>query len=179
MITFYLFPEILLAYLIGSIPSAVWMGKLFYNTDVRQHGSGNAGATNVIRVLGYKAVSLCWLFDVFKGWAAVQIIFLFPHAELSRDLITYVRICMAFAAESTSVMFSWYLLVLKAAKVLEPLPERQLHFIRLHLSYCTFHCFIVTVTRYVSRLPFYVEYHFLSLLFLLRVSNIPDLSFSP
>ncbi len=98
MITFYLFPEILLAYLIGSIPSAVWMGKLFYNTDVRQHGSGNAGATNVIRVLGYKAGIPVLLFDVFKGWAAVQIIFLFPHAELSRDLITYVRICMAFAA---------------------------------------------------------------------------------
>jgi glycerol-3-phosphate acyltransferase PlsY len=98
MITFYLFPEILLAYLIGSIPSAVWMGRLFYNTDVRQHGSGNAGATNVIRVLGYKAGIPVLLFDVFKGWAAVQIIFLFPHAELGRDFITYVRICMALAA---------------------------------------------------------------------------------
>ena len=94
----YLALEILLAYFIGSIPSAVWVGKLFYNIDVRQHGSGNAGATNVIRVLGYKAGIPVLLIDVFKGWAAVQVIFLFPHPGLSEDFITYVRICMAFAA---------------------------------------------------------------------------------
>jgi glycerol-3-phosphate acyltransferase PlsY len=96
--TFYHILEILLAYLIGSIPSAVWIGKLFYGTDVRQYGSGNAGATNVIRVLGYKAGIPVLLFDVFKGWAAVQIIFIFPHQGLSNDFITYVRICLAFAA---------------------------------------------------------------------------------
>lgn len=95
---FYLVLEILLAYLMGSIPSAVWIGKLFYGTDVREHGSGNAGATNVIRVLGYKAGIPVMLFDIFKGWAAVQVIFLFPHPGLSADFITYVRICMAFAA---------------------------------------------------------------------------------
>ena len=44
----------LLAYLLGSIPSAVWIGKKFHNIDVREHGSGNAGTTNVIRVLGWK-----------------------------------------------------------------------------------------------------------------------------
>ena len=94
----YLAFEILLAYLMGSIPSAVWVGKLFYGIDVRQHGSGNAGATNVIRVLGYKAGIPVMVFDVFKGWVAVQVIFLFPHTGLSEDFITYVRICMAFAA---------------------------------------------------------------------------------
>jgi acyl phosphate:glycerol-3-phosphate acyltransferase len=94
----YLILEILLAYLIGSIPSAVWVGKLFYGIDVRQHGSGNAGATNVIRVLGYKAGIPVMVIDIFKGWAAVQVIFLFPHSGLSEDFITYVRICMAFAA---------------------------------------------------------------------------------
>jgi glycerol-3-phosphate acyltransferase PlsY len=94
----YLALEILLAYLVGSIPSAVLVGKLFYGTDVRQYGSGNAGATNVIRVLGYKAGIPVMVFDVFKGWAAVQLIFLFPHPGLSDDFITYVRICMAFAA---------------------------------------------------------------------------------
>jgi glycerol-3-phosphate acyltransferase PlsY len=95
---FYLALEILLAYVIGSIPSAVWVGKLFYGIDVRKHGSGNAGATNVIRVLGYKAGIPVLILDVFKGWAAVQVIFLFPHPGLSEDFITYVRICMAFAA---------------------------------------------------------------------------------
>ncbi len=98
MNTFYFSLEVLLAYFIGSIPSAVWVGKLFYGTDVRQYGSGNAGATNVIRVLGYKAGIPVLLFDIFKGWAAVQVIFLFPHQGLSHDFITYVRICMAFAA---------------------------------------------------------------------------------
>ncbi|MCX6246833.1 MAG: glycerol-3-phosphate 1-O-acyltransferase PlsY [Bacteroidetes bacterium] len=90
--------EILLAYLIGSIPSAVWVGKLFYGVDVRKHGSGNAGATNVIRVLGYKAGIPVLVLDVFKGWAAVQVIFLFPHADMKNDFITWIRICMAFAA---------------------------------------------------------------------------------
>ena len=94
----YLILEILLAYLMGSVPSAVWMGKLFYGIDIREHGSGNAGATNMIRVLGYKAGIPVMVFDVFKGWAAVQLIFLFPHPGLSEDFITYVRICMAFAA---------------------------------------------------------------------------------
>jgi glycerol-3-phosphate acyltransferase PlsY len=98
MFHFYLALEIILAYVIGSIPSAVWIGKLFYHIDVRQHGSGNAGATNVIRVLGYKAGIPVLLIDVFKGFAAVQVIFLFPHPGLSDDFITYVRICMAFAA---------------------------------------------------------------------------------
>jgi glycerol-3-phosphate acyltransferase PlsY len=43
-----------LAYLLGSIPAAVWIGKTFHKIDVRQHGSRNAGTTNVIRVLGWK-----------------------------------------------------------------------------------------------------------------------------
>jgi len=44
---------VVIAYLLGSIPSAVWIGKGFHNIDVREHGSGNAGTTNTIRVLGW------------------------------------------------------------------------------------------------------------------------------
>ncbi|ARD46907.1 glycerol-3-phosphate acyltransferase [Sporosarcina sp. P37] len=62
---------ILTAYLLGSIPSALWIGKLFYKTDVRQHGSGNMGATNTFRVLGKKAGIVVTLLDIFKGTAAV------------------------------------------------------------------------------------------------------------
>lgn len=62
---------IILAYLIGSIPTSVWIGKWFYKVDVRTKGSGNAGATNTIRVLGWKAGIPVLLFDVFKGWFAV------------------------------------------------------------------------------------------------------------
>lgn len=64
---------VLLAYLIGSIPTSVWVGRLFYGVDVRTRGSGNAGATNTIRVLGPKAGIPVLLIDIFKGWLAVYI----------------------------------------------------------------------------------------------------------
>ncbi|MCX6306553.1 MAG: glycerol-3-phosphate 1-O-acyltransferase PlsY [Bacteroidetes bacterium] len=94
----YILLEIMVAYLLGSIASAVWIGKLLYGIDVRQHGSGNAGATNVIRVLGYKAGIPVMLFDVFKGWLAVQLAIWIPVPGLSPDMMTYVRIGMALAA---------------------------------------------------------------------------------
>jgi len=89
---------VILAYLIGSIPSAVWIGKGLYGIDVREHGSGNAGATNVIRVLGYKAGIPVMLFDILKGWLAVQVVFLFPYHDLSTDIMTYFKIACAMAA---------------------------------------------------------------------------------
>lgn len=61
------------AYLLGSIPTAVWIGKYFYNIDVREYGSGNAGATNVFRVLGKKAGIPVLLIDVLKGFLAVSL----------------------------------------------------------------------------------------------------------
>ena len=92
------FLEIILAYLIGSIPSAVWVGKIFYRIDVREHGSGNAGATNVIRVLGYKAGIPVLLFDVFKGWFAVQMVHLFPHDAMTPLFQSWIMIFLAIAA---------------------------------------------------------------------------------
>lgn len=62
---------VICAYLIGSIPSALWIGKIFYHTDVRQQGSGNLGATNTFRVLGKKAGIIVTIMDVLKGTAAV------------------------------------------------------------------------------------------------------------
>jgi len=67
---------ILIAYLLGSIPSALWVGKLFYNTDVRQHGSGNLGATNTFRVLGKTAGMIVTILDILKGTAAVLLVLL-------------------------------------------------------------------------------------------------------
>lgn len=61
---------LLLAYLIGSIPSALWVGKLFYKTDIRQHGSGNLGGTNTFRVLGKTAGLTVTILDILKGTAA-------------------------------------------------------------------------------------------------------------
>lgn len=61
------------AYLLGSIPTAVWVGKRFYNVDVREHGSKNAGATNTIRVLGLLPGLLVLAIDILKGWFAVYL----------------------------------------------------------------------------------------------------------
>jgi len=66
--------SLLAAYVLGSIPTAVWVGKWFYGVDVRNEGSGNAGATNTIRVLGVKAGIPVLLTDVFKGYLAVVLV---------------------------------------------------------------------------------------------------------
>ena len=67
MITTEIILLVLLAYLTGAFPSAVWVGKTFYNIDVREFGSGNAGATNTFRVLGKKAGIPVLFFDIIKG----------------------------------------------------------------------------------------------------------------
>ena len=59
------------AYLLGSIPSAVWIGKKYYGIDIREHGSKNAGTTNMLRVLGKKAALPVFVIDYFKGFCAV------------------------------------------------------------------------------------------------------------
>ena len=61
----------IISYLLGAIPFALVVGKVFFNTDVRQHGSGNPGATNTLRVLGAKAGLSVLLLDIGKGVAAV------------------------------------------------------------------------------------------------------------
>lgn len=61
---------LVLAYLIGSFPTAIIVGKVLKGIDIRDFGSGNAGATNVFRVLGWKAGLLVMLVDVFKGFFA-------------------------------------------------------------------------------------------------------------
>lgn len=58
---------VLLSYFIGAIPSSLWIGKIFYSTDIRHHGSGNAGATNTFRILGWKAGVIVLLIDFGKG----------------------------------------------------------------------------------------------------------------
>jgi acyl phosphate:glycerol-3-phosphate acyltransferase len=64
---------IIASYLIGSIPTSVWIGTWFYGIDIRKHGSGNAGATNTIRTLGWKAGISVFIIDVLKGFAAVEL----------------------------------------------------------------------------------------------------------
>lgn len=65
-----------LAYLLGSVPSAVWIGQFMYGIDVREYGSGNAGATNTFRVLGKKAGFPVLIVDILKGFLGVKLVLL-------------------------------------------------------------------------------------------------------
>ena len=65
---------ILFSYLIGALPSSVWIGMWFYDTDVREHGSGNAGATNSFRVLGKRGGTIVLILDILKAWVAVKLL---------------------------------------------------------------------------------------------------------
>ena len=65
---------IILSYLLGSIPTSIWVGKLFKGVDIREHGSGNAGATNTFRILGWKAGVAVSLIDLAKGFTAAYYI---------------------------------------------------------------------------------------------------------
>jgi len=80
------------AYLLGSIPTAVWTGKWLHKIDVREHGSGNAGATNVIRVLGWKTGIPVLLIDLAKGWLATMMPVFLIAAEPGTAMITNLQI---------------------------------------------------------------------------------------
>lgn len=62
-----------IAYLLGSIPSGVWIGKIFFDKDIRNYGSGNTGATNTFRILGPKAGTAALVMDVLKGFVATYL----------------------------------------------------------------------------------------------------------
>ncbi|HEX8277210.1 MAG TPA: glycerol-3-phosphate 1-O-acyltransferase PlsY [Segetibacter sp.] len=70
---------IILSYLIGSIPTAVWVSRHFFEVDIRDYGSGNAGATNTYRVLGSKWGTLVMIVDVLKGVLATSLYVLIPY----------------------------------------------------------------------------------------------------
>ncbi len=78
---------IFIAYLLGSIPTSVWIGKSFYKIDVREFGSGNAGATNTFRVLGKNAGIPVLIIDILKGTAAVALAYLASFVPKSDEFI--------------------------------------------------------------------------------------------
>jgi len=88
----------ILAYLLGSLPAAVWLGKIFHKIDVRDHGSGNAGTANVIRVLGWKTGIPVLLIDVAKGWTATMLPVFFNLADNGSSLITNLQIMAGVTA---------------------------------------------------------------------------------
>lgn len=95
-----MFFSLIIGYLLGSIPTAVWFGKALHNIDVRDHGSKNAGATNAIRVLGLKVGLIVLVIDALKGIAAVNLVLFYPEI---------------FPGENTKVLFQLLLGVMALA----------------------------------------------------------------
>ncbi len=98
-------PILALAYLVGSIPGSLWAGQWLYGIDLREQGSGNAGATNAFRVLGWKAGVLATAIDLGKGLVAAGLVPLLvgletvPHwGMLPWEAATVVRIMAGLAA---------------------------------------------------------------------------------
>lgn len=89
---------VVLAYLAGSIPSAVWAGRIFHGIDVREHGSGNAGATNTVRVLGWKTGIPVLIFDLFKGWLAAMLPKFLGAAPEGSEIMMLLQIACGMAA---------------------------------------------------------------------------------
>jgi glycerol-3-phosphate acyltransferase PlsY len=78
---------LILAYLMGSVPTAVWVSKWVFGIDIREHGSGNAGATNTFRILGTKAGCVVMLVDMMKGFLAVKLAFFSPLTVNSEPFV--------------------------------------------------------------------------------------------
>jgi len=89
---------LILAYLLGSIPSSVWLGKWLKGVDLREHGSGNAGATNAFRVLG-KPIGIAVLaMDILKGFLAVNLSHMQDAILPDSEAWMILRIALGFLA---------------------------------------------------------------------------------
>jgi glycerol-3-phosphate acyltransferase PlsY len=95
---FNVFLMLILAYLIGAIPTSIWVGKIFYRIDIREFGSGNAGASNAIRVFGPTVGMIVLVTDMFKGFAAVHLVKFFPFLQPGTPEMINIQIILGIAA---------------------------------------------------------------------------------
>lgn len=98
---------ILTAYLIGSVPTSVWVSKYFFNIDIRDYGSGNAGATNTYRVLGSKWGTFVMVIDMLKAIIAVKLAFLLPDSHEYELYLINLQIGLGLAAVIGHIFPVW------------------------------------------------------------------------
>ncbi len=98
---------IVLAYLIGSIPTSIWVSRKFFNIDIRDYGSGNAGATNTFRVLGPKWGSFVMMVDVLKGVVATSLYILLPYYLMNEWDRTNFMIALGLASVLGHIFPIW------------------------------------------------------------------------
>lgn len=98
---------IVVAYLIGSIPTAVWVSKYFFGIDIREYGSGNAGATNTFRVLGKTWGTFVMVVDVIKGVLACGLYLLLPYYLTNEMQRTNLMVGLGLAAVLGHIFPIW------------------------------------------------------------------------
>lgn len=98
---------IVVAYMIGSIPTAIWVSKSVFGIDIREYGSGNAGATNSFRVMGSRWGTFVMLVDMLKGLAAVKLAFLLPYYIDNETARTGLQIGLGLAAVLGHIFPLW------------------------------------------------------------------------
>ena len=99
---------VLLGYFIGSIPTGYWIGRILKGIDVRNYGSGNLGATNVFRVLGWKAGVATLLIDIAKGYLAVKFCFFLHAFESRQQYYAFIQhIAPASVAAISVIKLAW------------------------------------------------------------------------
>ncbi|MEO6611151.1 MAG: glycerol-3-phosphate 1-O-acyltransferase PlsY [Chitinophagaceae bacterium] len=98
---------IVLAYLIGSIPTSVWVSKHFFDIDIRDYGSGNAGATNTYRILGPKWGTVVMIVDMLKGILAVKLALLLPEYADSEVHLQNLQTGLGLAAVIGHIFPIW------------------------------------------------------------------------
>lgn len=88
------------AYILGSIPTAIWLGRTTKGIDIREHGSHNAGATNTFRVLGKRAGWTVLIIDVLKGTLAANLPLYFPESFFwgYKDELLILQLIAGFTA---------------------------------------------------------------------------------
>jgi len=172
----YVFLATVLSYLLGSIPTSVWIGKAFYGIDIREHGSGNAGATNTFRVLGKKAGIPVFAFDVFKSFFASKLVIFFPY--LIAGTPHYVNLQLLFGISAViGHIFPIYVgfkggkdvaSLLGLALAIAPIP-----------AFAAFAVFILTllVTKYVSLSSLMAGFTFPIVIILITKTTIVSLMF--
>jgi len=98
---------LIMAYCIGSIPTAVWVSRYYFGIDIREYGSGNSGATNTFRVLGSKWGTLVMVIDVLKGLAAVKLALLLPYYIENDFALTNFQIGLGMIAVLGHIFPIW------------------------------------------------------------------------
>lgn len=98
---------IIVAYLLGSIPTAVWISKYFFDIDIREYGSGNAGATNTYRTLGPTWGTIVMIVDMLKAVAAVKLVFLLPLAFHNDIYLINMQLGLGLAAVLGHIFPIW------------------------------------------------------------------------